>query len=71
MLTIAILAIGCNNDQNPNPQPTEKIEKTLFKGYVEKGPFVIGSSVMIYELDNNLTQTGKCFTTTMLSIYLN
>lgn len=65
MLTIAILAIGCNNDQNPNPQPTEKIEKTLFKGYVEKGPFVIGSSVMIYELDNNLTQTGKCFTTTI------
>ena len=67
MLTIAILAIGCNSDQNPNPQPTEKIEKTLFTGTVEKGPFVQGSSVTIFELDNTLAQTGKAFSTTIVN----
>lgn len=31
------------------------------KGLVEKGPFVSGSSVSIYELDNNLNATGRVF----------
>lgn len=33
------------------------------KGLVEKGPFVSGSSVSVYELDNNLNATGRVFET--------
>lgn len=32
-----------------------------FSGYVQKGPFMAGSKVEVYELDENLNQTGKTF----------
>jgi hypothetical protein len=32
-------------------------------GYIQKGPFISGSSVTIYELDANLNQTGVSFQT--------
>jgi hypothetical protein len=35
-------------------------------GYAQKGPFIVGSLVTISELDNELNQTGKVFTTTII-----
>jgi len=35
-------------------------EKTL-KGYAQKGPFINGSSISVYELQPNLSPTGKSF----------
>lgn len=32
-------------------------------GFVQKGPFLIGTSLTIYELNQNLSQTGKSFLT--------
>ena len=63
MLAIALLAVACNND--PNPAPTNNVSIKLFTGTVEIGPFVQGSSVTIFELDNTLIQTGKAFSTTI------
>lgn len=41
------------------------LKKEQFAGYVQKGPFVNGSSVLISELDKNLNQTGRTYSTTV------
>lgn len=48
--------ISCSNDDSQ-----ENVNIGSIKGLVEKGPFVSGSSVSIYELDNNLNATGRVF----------
>lgn len=53
-----------NEDLEPDPSSTA-ISKAVFSGYVQKGPFVNGSSVTILELDENLDQTGKTYFTTI------
>lgn len=44
-------------------------QKTLveIKGKVEKGPFIKGSEVKLYELDNSLKQAGVNYTTRIIS----
>ena len=49
---------GCTNDESGF------VEKLKINGYVEKGPFISGSKVTIYELDSELNATGKTFETT-------
>ncbi len=44
---------------------TETIQKETFSGYVQKGPFVNGSAVTISELDKDLNQTGRSYSTTV------
>jgi len=34
-----------------------------FNGYVQNGPFIIGSSITIFELNESLEQTGRVFST--------
>lgn len=38
-----------------------------FSGKAQKGPFVVGSTVTLYELNSNLVQTGRSFQTTIFS----
>ena len=40
-----------------------EITKSVFSGYVQKGPYIVGSSVMITLLDKSLNQTGSVFST--------
>jgi len=42
------------------------ITKDVFSGYVQKGPYINGSSVMITPLDGQLNQTGNVFTTQII-----
>jgi len=42
------------------------ITKDVFSGYVQKGPYINGSSVMITLLDEQLNQTGTVFTTQII-----
>ncbi|HEY6913216.1 MAG TPA: hypothetical protein VI413_00955, partial [Paludibacter sp.] len=44
---------------------TVSLKKETFSGYVQKGPFVNGSSVTISELDKDLNQTGRSYSTTV------
>jgi len=53
---VAVLFTACNKNS---------IKKDIFSGYAQKGPFVVGSSVTISELDTNLNQTGKTYHTTI------
>ena len=55
-IVAVVLFTACNK---------EKVKKDVFSGYAQKGPFVMGSSVTISELDANLNQTGKTYITTI------
>lgn len=46
-------------------QDTVLLTKKQFSGVVQKGPFINGSTVTIFELDNNLNQTGRSYTTSI------
>jgi hypothetical protein len=47
-------------------KPVQPLKKDVFSGYVQKGPFVNGSSVTISELDTALNQTGRSYFTTII-----
>lgn len=54
-------------DSNESSSSTEKTPSVVVKdktisGVSQKGPFVTGSTVKVYELDDNLAQTGNSFT---------
>lgn len=57
LFVIAVLG-GCKKDKEA-VQPTTK----TINGFVQKGPFLNGTSITVYELDQNYTQTGKTFST--------
>ena len=40
--------------------------KESFKGYIQKGPYINGSSVTITQLDEEMNQTGKVFSTQII-----
>jgi hypothetical protein len=42
------------------------LQKEIFTGYVQKGPFINGSSVLILELDALLDQTGRSYSTNVI-----
>ena len=59
-----------SNADNLETEPPAEVEnpvinKAVFSGYVQKGPFINGSSVTISELNENLDQTGKTYFTTI------
>jgi hypothetical protein len=58
LLLITGLSISCEKNK-------EKIYS--FSGKAQKGPFITGTNVTINELNPNLGQTGKSFTTTISS----
>ncbi|MCL2074698.1 MAG: hypothetical protein FWH18_12305 [Marinilabiliaceae bacterium] len=65
---------GCSQDPDvdvtpipSDPEIPAVISKSVFSGYAQKGPFIIGSSVMILELDNEFNQTGRSYSTTIIS----
>jgi len=51
--------VGCNNDDNENG--TTEIQVNKLSGYIQKGPFLNGTSVNLSELDEELNQTGLTF----------
>lgn len=71
-ITIITLVIfifnGCKKSDEaptPNPPPVTAVNDTnkTINGSAQKGPFLIGSSISVYELFHNYTQTGRSFTT--------
>lgn len=52
--------LSCSSDDGDTPKI---VEKTNVTGNIEKGPFVQGSKMTLYELEENLSQTGKTFKT--------
>ncbi|MBL0098541.1 MAG: hypothetical protein IPP46_20210 [Bacteroidetes bacterium] len=57
ILLVVFILNGCKRD-NELPQVNNTIA-----GYAQKGPFLNGSSITVYELSSNYSQTGKTFLT--------
>jgi len=54
------LLVSCEKDKNES-------KNYSFNGKAQKGPFVTGTNITLNELNSNLGQTGKSFTTTINS----
>jgi len=74
MLCVAFLLYSCNKSPEISEEPevpelpgiTTLITKSVFSGYVQKGPYNNGSSITITLLDENLNQTGSVFSTQII-----
>jgi hypothetical protein len=61
ILAISLLLNACQKDRD-NISPLEISE---LNGYVQKGPFISGTNLLVSELNQHLGQTGKTFTATI------
>jgi hypothetical protein len=61
LLSAIIVLIFSNCQREDDPDPV--IRKESISGFVQKGPFINGTSIMISELDYLLSQTGKTYNT--------
>lgn len=64
LFLLFIIVLSCKKDKevvNPSTNPGNL--KFSFNGSAQKGPFIIGTSINIYELDSSLSQTGRSFNT--------
>jgi hypothetical protein len=61
-----MLLQACQKEpETPVPAPEESLDILELKGYVQKGPFVSGTGVVLTELNKDLRQTGKTFNATI------
>ncbi|MEQ9442501.1 MAG: hypothetical protein RIG62_25910 [Cyclobacteriaceae bacterium] len=60
LLMSVSLLLGCREDEIITDTPSSPVS---INGYVQKGPFINGTSIIITELDDSLAATGKTFTT--------
>ena len=58
---LVLFIISCNTD-DPGDE-IDNSEKDKISGFIQKGPYINGSSLMISELDSKLNPTGKVFNT--------
>ena len=60
IVALSVIAIlgGCKKDREVIQTPAKTIN-----GSAQKGPFLHGTSITVYELDQNYAQTGKTFLT--------
>ena len=66
LLCYIFMAIICACEELPeNPDPEISVTPSLYSinGHVQKGPFNLGTSIMIQSLDEDLNPTGKIYNT--------
>jgi hypothetical protein len=56
ILFALVYLTNCNDDENSDTKKNQNLT-----GYVQKGPFLNGSSVTVYDLKNDLAPTGNSF----------
>ena len=61
-LAFTVLIFSCQEDEDATKQEPS-IVKVNVNGYIQKGPFINGTAVIISELDDNLVASGKNFNT--------
>jgi hypothetical protein len=64
-LFIVCLFMFVSCDKTQEIIQTQPVKKEILSGYVQKGPFITGSAVTIVELDEELNQTGRTYSTTV------
>lgn len=63
LLLMMVVAISCKKSDDGDPQ----VVNYSLSGKAQKGPYVTGTTVTMNELGANLAQTGKSFTTSIVS----
>lgn len=58
----ALLLTACSGSDSEGTAEQPTVKQNV-RGTIEKGPFVQGSKVTLYDLDNQLAQTGKSYST--------
>lgn len=79
MLLLLLFSVSCEKEviepalippvvvpSAPAPAPPPAITYDTVGGYVQKGPFLNGTAMMISELDSALVPTGKTYTTQLI-----
>ncbi len=64
---VIIFAISCKKEDDPNENETPAISLDSLSGWVQKGPFISGSSITLFELNEQMNQTGRVFNTQIIS----
>tara|TARA_R110002153_G_scaffold196886_3_gene350273 strand:+ start:306 stop:1721 length:1416 start_codon:yes stop_codon:yes gene_type:complete len=59
------LMFGCSDDSDGD-NSNNNVEGANISGFAQKGPFLNGSSVILSELNESLTQTGSTFTSQII-----
>jgi len=59
-LTLGLM-LSCSAKDENSSSGTSSNSSNSVNGYVQKGPFIQGTVITVYELDSNLLQTGKAF----------
>ncbi len=62
---ILLLLFSCKKDDKIKTDNSSISGQKSISGKVQKGPYKNGASIMIYELNNSLGQTGKSFASTI------
>ena len=60
------LMFGCSDDSDGDNSNNNNIEGANISGFAQKGPFLNGSSVILSELNESLTQTGLTYTSQII-----
>jgi hypothetical protein len=63
LISFITLLLSCSKKEEPTANPTP--QNYSFAGKVQKGPYITGTMVTLNELNSNLGQTGRAFTTTI------
>lgn len=58
-LSLILLACSKSGEDMPNIDEPKHFVKSQLTGKIEKGPFLTGSKITLYELNGKLEQTGK------------
>ncbi len=62
ILPVILVINGCQKDEL-----IKEIKKERISGFVQKGPFINGTQILMSELNSDLEQTGKLFSTEIVS----
>lgn len=60
IISIIVLLTKCKKDNSSSDNSSE-IKTQNITGYAQKGPFINGSSVTVYDLQSDLSPTGKSY----------
>lgn len=62
LASVFIVLFACKKENKVDDTPTT-ITKDKITGYLQKGPFTSGTQVFLYDLNNDLSPTGKSYNT--------
>jgi hypothetical protein len=66
LLVVPLFYFTGSCSESKDQSDIRPIVKEKLSGYVQKGPYINGTTIQMYELNSSLVQTGKSFTTKII-----